>query len=547
MKQLYLITLFIITSNCLSAQDFLWAKAEGKWAYDYGYGIATDNNGNVYVTGKYEEHAVFSGTTLPNEGNHDMFLAQYSASGTLNWMRTAGGISGDYARILACDKTSHVYVAGEIEGPNTINFPGSSITVNANAENDVLVASYDLSGNLLWAKCEGYTKNEKALGISYDQSGNVIVCGYFTDTSRFGGSMVYGKGDKDIFIAKYDMNGNFLWMKHAGGPGEDEAKSVVCDSGGNIYICGKYSNGMTFGNTTFNTPNTPYGHFYNAYIAKYAPDGSLVWAKSAGGDYDDLAWSITRDHNNRIYITGEFSGAMFDNIPLYTNGKSDVFVACYDENGNAQWAVNGGGTLSDRARGIGCDGNKIYITGQFGLNAVFGQQSVSAADSSDIFMSSLDNNGNFLWTMSVGGSPDAYEFDGYESGIAICADTNGTAYATGALLNGGTFGGTSLNGYTRTDVFIAKISTIINVNEMSAKNDFQVYPNPGTGILNIRASNPLTKISGIKIYNYTGQLIKQLEGSEELITLDLSGHSKGLYFTEVKTDSGTSVKKYVLQ
>jgi hypothetical protein len=149
--------------------------------------------------------------------------------------------------------------------------------------------------------------------------------------------------------------------------------------------------------------------------------------------------------------------------------------------------------------------------------------------------------------MSVGGSPDAYEFDGYESGIAICADTNGTAYATGALLNGGTFGGTSLNGYTRTDVFIAKISTIINVNEMSAKNDFQVYPNPGTGILNIRASNPLTKISGIKIYNYTGQLIKQLEGSEELITLDLSGHSKGLYFTEVKTDSGTSVKKYVLQ
>src|SRR4051812_6637601 len=110
MKKIYphfLFSLICISSN---AQNFCWAKVEGHYAYDYGYGIETDNSGNVYVAGKYEENAVFSGTTLPNQGNHDIYLAKYSANGNLTWITTGGGVSGDYARTLACDKTSHVYI-----------------------------------------------------------------------------------------------------------------------------------------------------------------------------------------------------------------------------------------------------------------------------------------------------------------------------------------------------------------------------------------------------------------------------------------------------
>ncbi|MFN6037184.1 MAG: SBBP repeat-containing protein, partial [Bacteroidota bacterium] len=111
------------------AQQFSWAKKGGLWAYDYGYGVANDSYGNLYVAGKYEMNANFSGVVLPCQGNHDIFLAQYSPSGNLNWIRTAGGYTGDYATCVSVDKNNFVYTAGEIEGTNAlIKFQGSPIT-----------------------------------------------------------------------------------------------------------------------------------------------------------------------------------------------------------------------------------------------------------------------------------------------------------------------------------------------------------------------------------------------------------------------------------
>lgn len=91
MKKIYLFLLLIPLFKGLISQNFEWAKIEGKYAYDYGYGITTDINGNIYVAGKYEENAVFTGDTLPNQGNHDSYTAQYSSTGSMNWIRTCGG------------------------------------------------------------------------------------------------------------------------------------------------------------------------------------------------------------------------------------------------------------------------------------------------------------------------------------------------------------------------------------------------------------------------------------------------------------------------
>lgn len=548
MKTLFLFGVLNICFTSLNAQYFTWAKAEGHYAYDYGFGIDTDNSGNVYAAGKYEENAIFSGTTLPNNGNHDIYVAQYSASGNLNWIRTGGGTNGDYAHALACNKIDRVYVAGEIEGSvGPVTFPGSSITLTTQGDNDAFLASYDLNGNLLWAKSEGGADNERALGVTYDNSGNVIICGHFTDTTIFNGATVIGNGEREMYVAKYDMNGNFLWMKHAGGPGRDEAKSVISDASGNIYVCGIYSDGAVFGSTTFSTPNTFLGHFFNIFIAKYAPDGSLVWVKSAGGDWNDVAWGITKDNNDKIYITGEFSGAVFDGITLYTSGKEDVFVACYDSNGNAQWAVAAGESQVDRARGIGCNGTNIFITGQFDNTAVFGAHTITSADTSDIFVAELDNTGTFLWATSVGGPADSYENDSYESGIAICADPSGAAYVTGTLLSGGSFGSTPpLAGYTRADMFIAKLSAIAGVNQYPTTSKINISPNPGSGIFNIVSDERFSK-ADIKVYNCIGETVHTSTSSSSNVLLDLSAQKKGIYFLQILSDKNILLQKIVLQ
>jgi hypothetical protein len=455
MKKVYLLLLLNSLFINTQAQNFNWAKREGLYQYDYGYGITTDNTGNMYVAGKYEMNAIFSGDTLPWQGNHDIYVAQYSSTGALNWIRTAGGPSGDYAHAIACDG-SNLYVAGEIEGPQyTIKFVGSPITLTTKSSNDAFIAKYDLNGNLLWARSAGAYQDDKAQAVAYDKDGNVYMAGFFNDTAYFGTTTIYGKGLNDIFIAKYDKDGNFLWVHQAGSAGRDEAKGIQCDAAGNVYVCGLYTDGCIFGTQTLTSP----GGFFNTFLAKYAPDGTLTWVKTAGGDYDDVAWSLTMDNAGKIYVAGEFNAyAGFGSIYLTTSGQAEAFVACYDASGNVQWATPAGGNQLTRARGIGCDGTNLYITGQFGGTAAFGTTSLTAVDSSDIFMAKINNTGTFMWATSVTGPADTVETLGYESGNAICAEASGNVYATGSLLSGGTFGSTTLTPYAHTDVFITKIT-----------------------------------------------------------------------------------------
>ncbi|MGZ3903597.1 MAG: T9SS type A sorting domain-containing protein [Bacteroidia bacterium] len=552
MKKIYYLISACVLVLDLNSQNFTWAKREGLWAYDYGYGIVNDNAGNVYVAGKYEENANFSGTILPNQGNnnHDIFLAKYDAAGNLTWVQTGGGGLGDYAHAVTCDGSNYVYVAGEIEyysSNNVIVFPGSTITLTPVGSNDAVALKYDLSGNLLWAKSGGGSQDDKGTGIACDNAGNIYMCGYFTGTATFGGTTITGAGVQDIFLAKYDANGNFQWVQHAGSSGRDEPKSIKCDAAGNVYVCGFYSNGATFGSQTLNTNS---GAYYDAFLAKYSSNGTLLWVKNDGGNYDDVAWSMTMDNSGLIYISGEFNAsAFFGSTQLITSGSADVYVACYDANGVVQWAKSAGGSLIDRARGIGCDGTNIYLTGQFGSTANFGSHSLVASDSSDIFVASISNTGNFIGAISVGGVPDSVETLGYESGIAVCAEPTGEVYATGSLLSGGVFGTTNISKYGRTDIFITKISQLSNVNTYAEHSGtFHAYPNPSNGTVTLVLNKQPEKDAVLTVFDCYGQTIaikKELISSE--ISIDLSEQKSGVYFIEMKQQEAVSRKKIVIQ
>jgi hypothetical protein len=546
MKKVYLLILiFCLPVICMKAQ-YLWAKAEGLYAYDYGYGLGTDNSGNLYVAGKFEQNANFSGTILNCQGNHDIYLVKYAPDGTLLWSRTGGGPNGDYAHNMYCDKSNYTYVAGEIEGfGDQIIFSNSPATLTTVGDNDVFVAKYDFSGNLLWAKSEGWLRSEKALGVCSDATGNVYICGYFTDTTNFGGTMQAGNGGEDIFIAKYDANGGLLWTKYAGSSGRDEARSIRCDATGNIYVCGLTQNGAVFSGITF----TCSGQYYEAFLAKYAPDGSIQWVKRGGGDWDDVGWALTLDNSGKIYMAGEFNAyATFGPYGLTTNGMADIFISCWDASGNVLWAKSAGGPLYDIARGIGTDGNNLFITGQFGSTVAFGSSNVTAVDSSDIYIAAMSNDGSFTWATSVGGTQDAPESLGYESGIAVCAENSGIVYATGALLNGGSFGGINVSGYGRTDVFVTKISSAaLLVPELNLDEIVCVYPNPSSGNLLVNAGNYEFKKMKLSLYDNLGQVVTSQEHKNiSLASVDLSAMASGIYFLEIQADNNSTYRKKIV-
>ena len=128
----------------------------------------------------------------------------------------------------------------------------------------------------LWAINSGGVSSDYAQCIAVDSEGNCYVTGYFRFTATFGSTTLTGKGDKDIFIAKADKDGNWLWAKKAGEGRDDEGFGIAVDSEGNCYVTGYIA---------LTEVDAGYA---DIFIAKFDKDGNWLWLKMVGDWFDDL-------------------------------------------------------------------------------------------------------------------------------------------------------------------------------------------------------------------------------------------------------------------
>jgi hypothetical protein len=270
-----------------------------------------------------------------------------------------------------------------------------------------------------------------------------------------------------------------------------------------------------------------------------------------------VAWSLVLDNAGSIYVTGEFNSYISFQNPssgLATTGNTNMYVAKFDGNGNVIWIRGGGGSMADLARGIGTDGTTLFLTGQFGGAAAFGNITLVAADSSDVFVAAMDASGGFLWGLAGGGPVDTFEPLGYESGIAVTGNNN-VAYATGGMLNnanstGGIsidFAGTTLTGYSRDDMFLVAVgSSGVGLQEESWSSQYSLRPNPSSGLFQFNSHLPLEQIVISDLSGKTLQAI-QLHSDKEVL-IDLRREKDGIYFSSIYASSGAVFhQKIILQ
>jgi hypothetical protein len=349
-----------------------WVQKAGGTSDDYGYSIVVDNSSNVYITGYFIGAATFGALPpLTSLGNEDIFIAKYNSSGTAQWVKRAGGTNSEYARGIAINSIGEIFVTGSFMG--TVSFGNLPAVASAGLE-DVFIAKYDNNGNALWMQKVGSTSNDGGNSMTIDASGNVFITGYFSNTVAFGLlPSITAVGQQDIFIAKYDNNGNAQWVQKGGSTGFDVGNSVTTDASGNVFISGYFTNTATFGTL----PSITSVGLYDVFIAKYDNNGIIKWVQKGGGTAYDEAYSIVVDALGNTYITGYFANTItFSSLPPITAvGQLDIFIAKYDSNGNAQWLQKAGGALIDISLGMTIDiSGNIYITGEYNPNAQFGKQ-----------------------------------------------------------------------------------------------------------------------------------------------------------------------------
>ena len=327
-----LVIIIFITSE-VNSQTVIWAKKGISPGFDYGNAIVADDSGNVYVTGQIEFTSVFDNFSLTSYGQHDIVVAKYNAAGILQWIRKAGGLEGDIGLGIGIDSSHNVYVTGEIEGVARFS---SSITLTSSGNNDGFIAKYDVNGNVLWAKRFGNSSSsDKGRAIAVSPSGNCYITGNFSSTVSFGSTTLTSNGGNDIFVVKYDSNGNVGWAKRAGGSNQDRGHGIAIDLEENVYVTGAFTSSARFKTTTITNSGK-----YSTFLAKYNSGGTFQWAKAAGSCCDSTqASGVTLDEDGNIYITGLFADkAKFSSITLQSYGLKDIFIAKYSPTGSVLWA-----------------------------------------------------------------------------------------------------------------------------------------------------------------------------------------------------------------
>ncbi|HMF15502.1 MAG TPA: hypothetical protein VKE94_24480, partial [Gemmataceae bacterium] len=369
------------------------------------------------------------------------------------------------------DSTGNTYITGAISQPNPyattapVDFDPSSGVPNVLAPGGY-VAKYSRSGALLWAigadqptsfslqpdntyiPSGGGSQN----GIATDGSGNVFVVGSFSGQVTFGSISLASTTDNsgnyqtNIFVAKLDANGNYVWVQTFAA---SNATGIALDSTGNAYVTGAFGRQATFGSFTVSPP----GGVSDTFIVKLNTSGTVLWADGIGNTVVDNgadgvgANGIAVDGNGNAYIAGGYTGTVdfdpgtgtYDLTSMNRRGgypSEDIFVMKVNTNGGFLWADSMGSasTYGDYANAIAVDGaGNVLITGTFASSDFS-----SAANNNDFdpgkgtyklnpsnghgFVEKLDTNGKFVWALNLNAQP-----------FTIATDSSGNVYVGGAF------------------------------------------------------------------------------------------------------------------
>ena len=370
-----------------------------------GYAIVTDCSNNVYIAGNFQFGITFGDFSITSGSisTYNTFVAKLDSEGTFLWAYNTTGSSGDNnPNGIDVDCDGNVFVVGAFN--NSITFPILSTTLSNSGNTNTFVLKMDTDGTPLWAVQTGDSENDfynVGNGIVVDCEGDAYIVGTFEGTIEFLPDITidFGLDGEQIYVAKIDTDGDWVWAQHGGG---DEGPAAGCgiaiDCACNVYITGSITGTSTFGIITV----TPTNGGSNVVVAKLDFNGSWIWAKSAGSS------------------------------------------------ASTQTAAKG------RAIEVDCHGN-IYITGTFDTDIRFGKIILDAiANSTDIFVAKLTAKCKWVFADSIGSSGD------FDIGYDLALDCESNLLVAGSFSGSVRFGNFPLSSGgspPSVDMFVAKLSS----------------------------------------------------------------------------------------
>ena len=378
--------------------------------------------------------------TTPADENCDGLTP---ACGALAWVKGFGSMPDDEAIAVAPDLAGNVFVGGYMN--LTIDFGCGPLMSGGTTLGAAWFGKRSPTGTCLWAHTWG--THGQVSGATTDAAGNVYFTGnYHAPIDLGGGPLPYVSGG-DVFIAKFDTNGNHLWSKGFGDTAGHTSGSIVVDAAGDLVTVGFFKGSIDFGGGPLVSAG---GN--DVYLAKLTSSGAHVWSKNFGDALNQNASSVTTDASGNIFLIGNFLGSIdLGGGPLTTKGLNDVFLAKLDTNGNHLWSKSYGDAQDQTGTGVATDASgNVYATGYFAGTMDFGSGALPNLGGEDIFLAKLDPSGTVIWSFSKGGPNN-------QRSEALAVDkSTGSVALIGGLTGTADFGGGTLTDAGGGDLFIAR-------------------------------------------------------------------------------------------
>jgi len=366
------------------------------------------------------------------------FINLFSVTAQNQWANNFGSSNLDQGVDLLLDNFGNLYTTGFFEGTSDFD-PSTNGTANLNSigQRDFYIAKYDGLGQLAWAKSIGGGNQEYSKSIQTDASGNIYVTGDFSGLVDFDPSMGFSlkdvNGATDIFIAKYNQNGDFIWVKTFGGIGIESAKDLAVDGQGNIYIAGIFQ-GTTDFDPNGGTANLTSNGSFNSFILNLDSNGNYIWVSRIESSTSNFVNQIALDYSGNINAVGYFQGSTdFDPSSGVFNmtsvGSKSAYLCKWNTQGQFVNALMIGGSGFEIGKAVTVDiQNNVYMTGDFRGVVDFDPSGntnfLTSSGLRDAFIVKYTPQGTLSWVDKIGGA-------GEDQASSITIGQNNELYVSG--------------------------------------------------------------------------------------------------------------------
>lgn len=535
-----------------------------------------------------------------------VFISFGNVSGqpNLQWSHSLGGTDRDLATNLATDNNGDVILTGTYTNSIDLDPTGSTTLLTSTVLDQPFVAKYANSGSLEWGFNLPQDGRAQIFGLCTDSERNIIITGSFRDTVDMdpgsGTNKLDSDGSNDIFLAKLDPDGELLWAYGIGANGYDIGYSLATDSNDNIYLSATYGMEADFDPSSGTTPHLTGGRAF----VKYNKQGAYQWGFNLWSTSNTLNTDLAVD-DDYLYVKGAFydttdlDPSAAELILVSSNRSLDHFLARYKlSDGSLDWGFQFGGLGDDQYGFIEIDEDNVYVAGEFeGTVLNFNHKDSSAYlgainGGKNVFLASYrKSDGQMNWVKrAVGGehrcpvvdmlrlgneimllgwfdkpadfdpslhsvvatpseSVDLYlaRYTTYNGSLRSVNQLNEPAYPI-ALAYSGTNGFTIAGIYQDTvntdflathshvsagwlDLFLASYEDVRLPVARQAINPIILYPNPSAGYIQVEIPPAFTP-TRYRVINTMGQINTSGSWTEE--ALNLSTLPPGFYFLQLE-------------